>query len=315
MKRPYFFEVFTAINFILIQILLWRITRAPLATLMRMAAILLPVFVIQALIGVVIRVAIDRQKRRQYDVQWLVDTARIALFSVLSVHTYGWIKLAIPLLHARLFDQELWSVDQAMFLGYSPNIFFLDLFSNPATLRFFDWTYANVFIASINIASIFFLSDVDRRIRIGFMNSNTLMWIAGAWLYVLVPSLGPAYRFPGVWLPLASMLTHTQELQRILMTNYQHVLHNQAVNIFFGIAAFPSLHVAFEFLIWLWLRRVWRLGAITFAIFTVIIFLGSVVTGWHYLIDSIAGLVLAAACYAAVAIRKRPEAFSVACLS
>ena len=35
----------------------------------------------------------------------------------------------------------------------------------------------------------------------------------------------------------------------------------------------------------------------TLAIFTVIIFLGSVVTGWHYLIDSLAGLALAAACF------------------
>jgi hypothetical protein len=315
MKRPYFFEVFTVFNFILIQLLLWPITRAPLATLMHMFSILLPAFVIQALIGVAIRVAIDRQKRRRYDAEWLVDTARIVIFSVLSVHTYGWIKVSIPLLHARLFDQELWNVDQAMFFGHSPNLFFLDVFSYPVTLRFFDWTYANVFIASINIASIFFLSDLDRRIRLGFMNSNTLMWLVGAWLYVAIPSLGPAYRFPGVWLPLSAMLTNTQELQRILMTNYQHVLHNQAVNILLGIAAFPSLHVAFEFLIWLWLRRVWRVGAILFAIFTVVIFLGSIVTGWHYLIDAIAGLVLAAICYAAVAIRKRPEAFPVACLS
>ncbi|HEY8133231.1 MAG TPA: hypothetical protein VII12_15230, partial [Thermoanaerobaculia bacterium] len=120
MKRPYFFEVFTIVNFVLIQILLWRITRAPVAMLPRTAAILLPVFLIQTLIGVAIRIAIDRQKRRQYDVPWLIDTARIALFSVLSVHTYGWIKLSIPLLHASLFDQDLWNLDQAMFFGHSP---------------------------------------------------------------------------------------------------------------------------------------------------------------------------------------------------
>jgi len=85
--------------------------------------------------------------------------------------------------------------------------------------------------------------------------------------------------------------------------------------VFLGIAAFPSLHVAFEFLVWLWLRRVWRAGAMLFAIFTVLIFLGSVVTGWHYLIDALAGLALAFVAYAAVAIRKRPEAFSTTCLN
>lgn len=317
MKRPYFFEVFTVVNFIIIQLLLWRITRAPLATLGQMFVVLLPVFAIQALIGIAIWFAI---KRREYwnairSSTWIADTMRIVIFSVLSIHTYGWIKVSIPLLHPRLFDQELWNIDQAMLFGHSPNILFLDLFSHPLALRFFDWTYAYVFIASINIAGIFFLSDPDRRVRIGFMNANTLMWIVGAWLYMLIPSLGPAYRFPQVWLPLSKMLTHTQELQRILMTNYQHVLHNQAVNVFFGIAAFPSLHVAFEFLVFLWLRRVWRVGAIFFAAFTILIFVGSVVTGWHYLIDAIAGLLLAAAAYAAVAIRKRPEAFPTACLS
>ena len=203
----------------------------------------------------------------------------------------------VPLLHPRLFDRQLWDFDQAMLLGHSPNILFLDVFSHPLALRFFDWTYANVFIASITVATTFFLSEKDQRIRVGFANSNTLMWIVGAWLYVLVPSLGPAYRFPQVWLPLSAMLTHTQGLQHLLMTNYQHVLRNEAVNVFLGIAAFPSLHVAFEFLVWLWVRRVWRAGAILFAIFTVIIFLGSVVTGWHYLIDSLAGLALAAACF------------------
>ncbi len=309
MKRPYFFEVFIVVNFFLIQILLWHITHAPLATLIKLFEILTPAFVIQMLIGLGIRLAI---KRREYvnvvrSREWLIDTARLIVFSVLSVQTYGWIKLAIPLLHPRLFDRELWHIDAVMFFGHSPNIFFLTIFSS--ALPFFDWTYAYVFIASINIAGMYFLSDPERRIRIGFMNSNTLMWIAGAWLYVLVPSLGPAYRFPQVWLPLSAMLTHTQALQHILMSNYQHVLRNEAVNVFLGIAAFPSLHVAFEFLVWLWLRRVWRAGAILFAIFTVLIFLGSVVTGWHYLIDAFAGLALAAACFLSVrASFSRPEA-------
>jgi len=133
------------------------------------------------------------------------------------------------------------------------------------------------------------------------------MWIAGAWLYLLVPTLGPAYRFPGVWLPLSAMLGNTQQLQRVLMTNYQHVLHNQQVNILLGIAAFPSLHVAFAMLVTLWMRGRWRL---LFGVITLIIFLGSIVTGWHYLIDSIAGLLLAVLCYLTIAIPQRRKMFA-----
>jgi hypothetical protein len=245
---------------------------------------------------------------------------RMIVFSALSVHTYGWLKVSIPLLHPRLFDQELWNIDRAMFFGHSPNVFFLDLFQHPAALQFFDWTYANVFVASLTIASIFFLSAPERRLRVAFTDSNTMMWLTGAWLYLLVPSLGPAFRFPELWIPLQSALANTQSLQRLLMTNYQIVLRfaqgvNQPVNILFGIAAFPSLHVAFEVLVTLWMRRVWRWGGVVFGVFTLIIFLGSVVTGWHYLIDSLAGIVLAVICYGVIAIRDRQQAFSVACLN
>lgn len=318
MRRPYFFEVFTIANFILIQLLLWRITRAPLATLALTLSALIPAFLIQTIIGIAVRLAVVRERRQYLDavrsVGWLIDSARLIFFGVLSVHTYGWIKLAVPLLHPRLFDRQLWDFDQAMLLGHSPNILFLDVFSHPLALRFFDWTYANVFIASITVATTFFLSEKDQRIRVGFANSNTLMWLVGAWLYVLVPSLGPAYRFPEVWLPLSAMLGHTQQLQRVLMTNYQTVLRfaqgvNQPVNILYGVAAFPSLHVAFEVLVTLWMRRIWRAGMLIFSAITLIIFLGSVITGWHYLIDSIAGAVLAILCYLSVAIRGRSRAF------
>lgn len=312
MKRPYFFEIFTIANFVAIDLALLRITHAPLTTLAASMLSLLLLFLLQTAVGVVIRAA---WRGRDYLAairtgEWLGDTARLVVFSALSVHTYGWIKLTIPLLHPHLFDQGLWDIDRALFFGHSPNILFLELFSS--MLGFFDWTYANVFVASINIASIVILSAPQRRLRIAFMNSNTLLWLAGAWLYVLVPSLGPAYRFPEVWLPLSAMLAHTQGLQRILMTNYQHVLRFHEGNILFGIAAFPSLHVAFEVLAWSWMRRISRVMAVAFAAFVIVIFLGSVITGWHYLIDSLAGVGLAAICYFAVAIPERRKTFSVA---
>lgn len=325
--RPYFFEVLTAVNFIVIQVLLLRYTSAPLTTLPRVLLLMIPTFAAQTAAGVAVRAlaAARHHRARRYltivrSRRWLADTARIIVFSALSVHAYGWIKLAIPLLHPRLFDQELWNLDTAMAFGRSPDILLLDLFSNPAALRFFDWTYANVFIASLHLAVIYFASAPSRRLRVAFTNSNTLLWLGGAWLYVLVPSLGPAYRFPDIWQPYAAYLAHTQQLQRILMTNYQMVLSvvrgvAAPVNVLYGIAAFPSLHVAFEVLVYLWIRGRWRLGELVFLLFTIIIFLGSVVTGWHYLIDAIAGVLLAAVCYAALAIRRRPSAFLQACLN
>jgi hypothetical protein len=309
-KRVYLFEVLAVANFIVIAWLLWPV-RAPLMMLPRTVWILGAGFLFDAALGVAVRalLAWRRGQLRAYlrvlrSAQWLMDTLRLALGSGLFVAAYGWIKLAIPLLHARLFDQELWNLDAALLGGHSPNEFVLALFSAPAMLRVVDWSYANIFYASLVIASAYFGSSPSRRLRVTFMNSNVLLWLAGAWLYVAVPSLGPAYRFPEVWVPLAAMLENTQTLQRLLMHNYQGVLSfargaNPPVQILFGIAAFPSLHVGFQMLAFLWMRRVWRGGEVIFGLFVVAILIGSLVTGWHYLIDGIAGIALAWLCYCA----------------
>jgi hypothetical protein len=318
-KRVYVFELLAAGNFILICSLLWPIG-APLRMLPGALLIFGSGFLIQAAAGVAVRaiVAWRRGELRAYlralrSAEWLVDTLRLAIGSALFIVAYGWIKLAVPLLHPRLFDQQLWDLDARLFAGHSPNEFFLTLFSAPAVLRAIDWSYANIFYISLAIASAFFASSTSRRLRVTFMNSNVLLWIAGAWLYVAVPSLGPAFRFPEVWLPLAAMLGNTQTLQHLLMSNYQNVLAFRRgvyppVHMLLGVAAFPSLHVGFQTLAFLWMRRMWRSGEVIFGVFVIAILIGSMVTGWHYLIDGIAGMVLAWLCYS-IAIRVAARTF------
>jgi hypothetical protein len=309
-RRPYFFEIFTVANLL---VMLFVLRRLGMITLSTMSAVVPPIvvgFFLQALLGVVIRLAFAarggtaRELLATYrSAGWIIDTLRLAVFTGVWVHIYGWIKLTVPMVHPHLFDQQLWTLDRALFFGYEPNVFLLTLFSPSPVLRVIDWTYAYVFFVSLNIVGVFIASAPDRRLRVCFMNSNTVLWLAGAWLYVAVPALGPAYRFPEVWLPLAPLLTETQHFQRLLIANYAAVQAwlrggRQPVNILLGVAAFPSLHVGFQTLAFLWMRRVTKWGGTLFGIFAVFIFIGSIVTGWHYLIDGIAGAALAWLCYA-----------------
>ncbi|MCU1246467.1 MAG: hydrolase, PAP2-like superfamily [Acidobacteria bacterium] len=267
--------------------------------------------VVETLAGITIRAVVEtlRGKGRGYlraigNPGWISDTVRMIIFGFVVIHTYGWIKLTVPIYHPRLFDQQLWELDRTLMLGLSPNIFFLNLFSQPAVLRVIDGAYARIFLLSLVIAFVFFLSHPSRRIRIAFITGNAVMWISGAWLYLLLPSLGPAFVFPDVWLAYARALPVTHHLQVALMENYRNVIRlrdgaNVPVRIIFGVAAFPSMHVAFQTYVLLWMRRVWRWGQLVFGIFLLLIILGSLITGWHYLIDGLAGMVLAALCYAA----------------
>ena len=303
--RPYFFEIFATVNFLIALIVLkgW--------TFITVGHVLVGTFnlLVHAFLAVAIRGGILRLRgQRGYfavvrRIGWIVDTIRMAFFGTLTVLAYGWIKLVVPIYHPRLFDQELWNLDQALLFGVSPNLLALDLLSNRWVFLTIDTCYAYVFFASFMLLLGYFLSEPSRRIRVAFSNGNTVLWLAGAWLYLLVPSLGPAFRFPDIWFAYSQWLPRTQYFQATLMRNYQGVLRMAAggqanVQLILGIAAFPSLHVAFQTFAFLWMRRLWRSGEVLFGLFAVVILIGSVVTGWHYLIDGLAGIVLAACCYA-----------------
>ena len=308
MKRPYFFEVFVALNLVAIALVAYE-TLPIVGSPLKIAGGLLLSLSVQTAIGVAVRcvIALIRKDRTYFSVlrtrEWLTDTARLIAGAALITFTYGWIKLVVPVYHPRLFDQELWDLDQALFLGAAPTILFLDLFGNRAFLRVIDWSYANIFFASTLIAMAYFLSEPSRRIRVAFANGYALMWIAGAWLYMLVPSVGPAYRFPDIWMPYGDSLQMTQRFQALLMRNYRNVLTAASgetrggTSIVLGIGAFPSLHVAAQMYVFLWMRRLWTSGEVLFGIFVVVIFLGSMITGWHYFIDGVAGAALALGCY------------------
>jgi hypothetical protein len=304
-KRPYFFEVFALANLAVIVI----VARASLPIIGSPLGHLIAFSIgigTQALMGIAVRVVIALVRRdRSYltvirSRAWISDTLRLIVFGAMVIVVYGSIKLVVPIYHPRLFDPELWELDRALFFGIAPATFFLDVFGAQWFLRLIDWTYANIFIASAFLAYAWVLSHPERRIRIAFANGNALLWITGGWLYLLLPSLGPALRFPDIWFAYSETLRNTQALQAILMRNYQNVIRasngmpvTEPIRIVFGIGAFPSLHVAFQMYVFLWARRAWRTGQVLFGIFVLLIFLGSMITGWHYLIDSLAGLLMA----------------------
>ena len=305
---PYFHELFIVVNLLVIHLMFRRDSDAVVTTIPSTVLVVGAALLTQAVGGVIARliVAAGRGTAGAYwriirSPGWITDTLRLIFFGALMTHVYGWIKVTVPLFHARRFDQELWNLDRALFFGHSPSILFLDVFSSRAALAVVDWSYAMVFVWSMSIAFGYFLSSPSRRLRVAFTNGNTWLWLAGAWLYLLVPSLGPAYGFPEIWFAYSEMLGRTQSLQAMLLKNYQNVLKIRTtggdISVLFGIAAFPSLHVAFQTYVLFWMRKVWAEGQLAFGIFVLVIFLGSIITGWHYVIDGIAGIVLAALAY------------------
>jgi hypothetical protein len=274
-------------------------------------------------VGIVVHALVSRLRSGDWSYVRSIATVRwfgfllLLLVSVVGVmFFYTGLKTFLPLLTGRETDQVLWDMDQVLFFGMSPNIFFVNLFDNSLLLRFIDFGYGYFFFTAVLLAFPIFFSLRDERMRVSFVAANVMLWSAGAWLYFSAPSLGPAYRFHEVWDAVRAQFPVSTYWQSRLIQNYELVLKireegvvSPGLNIYEGIGAFPSLHVGFQTLFALYLGRLSRRLSFFGWLLVVLTFLGSVLTGWHYLIDSIAGILLAAACFIVfekMLLRERP---------
>lgn len=138
----------------------------------------------------------------------------------------------------------------------------LGLFPWPPLWRAIDAYYAG-FVPLTVAGFAWFITAPAILARARFAAGFALLWIAGAWLYVAIPSLGPCYVYPADWAGAGPSLPLQVATQKLLMEHYRMLLtaaaHHATVRIIplFGIGAMPSLHVAAHaFLAFL----CWRLG-------------------------------------------------------
>ncbi|HUO85204.1 MAG TPA: phosphatase PAP2 family protein [Thermoanaerobaculia bacterium] len=261
--------------------------------------------------GIAFRIVVEKARGRLPDYlqvirspEWILTSFRLAVVTALTTYVYGAIKISVPLLHRRIFDEELWALDRWLLFGLSPNVFFLHLFGSDGFLRAIDFLYAKLFGVALVLSLPFLLSLRSNSLRVGFAAGKVALWTLGAWLYLAIPSLGPAYTFHQVWKPVQDLFPTSRLWQYRLIRNYEMVLEiprgtmNPEINMLYGVAAFPSMHVAFQTYVALWLFRISPRAGVLGSISAVIVFLGSVLTGWHYLIDSVAGVLLAVLCFA-----------------
>ena len=238
-------------------------------------------------------------------VDWWVLTLRIWLAFILTSHIYIWLKLNVPHLNGHLLDMWIWKMEERLFFGYSPNRFILELFSQPAVLEAVDWGYVKAFHSGL-YASFYLLPYLlSNRLRVACVTSYAILWTLGAWIHVLLPALGPCYWFPSVWQPYAEWLRMSVASQAALLGNYRELTvfryaGELKINPLYGVAAIPSMHNASQALLAFWAMRLNRLVGLVVWGSVALLFFGSVITGWHYLVDAVAGVLLAWGVFAGV---------------
>ena len=229
--------------------------------------------------------------------RWTWRRVGIVLGSILAFYVtylcYRNIKSYLPLARPELFDSQLLDFERTLF-GTDPATFLHEILGTGFAAHILSTVYL-LFLTFVPISLGYALVwSTDTATGMWWVTALSLNWVLGALSYFLIPSLGPIYAAPELFSALPD--TGASALQNALLEERQAFLANPvASGELQSIAAFASLHVAIVFtgaLIAHLLRapRALRVGMWVFLALTV---LATIYFGWHYVVDDIAGAVIA----------------------
>jgi hypothetical protein len=160
-------------------------------------------------------------------------------------------------------------------------------------MSFLDHTYLAWYPVKV-LVLVYVISHLNARRRDRFLVAYMGIWLAGILVGLAIPSTGPFFVDPDTF--TADGTFRAWGIQSRLGAHWEGILQTGQDGTFLylhGLMALPSLHVAAAvlYLIFGWTEG-WamRWGTIAFA---VVIFVGSLVTGWHYAIDGYVAALIA----------------------
>jgi hypothetical protein len=246
------------------------------------------------------RAAMRAVRRERWSPYRCVAVASALVGFYVSYLAYRNIKSVIPLLRpGELFDRQLADFDRAMFGGSDPAALLHSLLGTGVQTHVLSAIYVFFIVLlplSLALALVF---SPNLPGGLFYATALSINWPLGAATYLMLPALGPVYATPAQFAHLpASTVT---ELQGILLDQRLEFLRDPAVaGTAQAIAAFASLHVSMIFTAavaahLLGLHRRLRIGL---WMLLAVSAMATVYLGWHYVVDDVAGVVIALAALA-----------------
>jgi len=212
---------------------------------------------------------------------------------------YEYLRGLAPLLSRSTNIWPMIQADQFMF-GFLPSIKLQELLYSPASPRWYDYMavilYVSHFVIPMVTAFIFWIYNrrAFKHFTSGFLVLSYLAFLT----YMLFPAMPP-------W--MASNQGYIPPLQKIMdqiMASFAHPISVPTIYQYFGanlVAAVPSLHAAYPFLIFLYVRQ--QISWLGFLItpYVLGVWFSVVYLGEHYVIDVILGILYALVAYMIIA--------------
>jgi len=222
-----------------------------------------------------------------------VGSALIGFY--VSYLAYRNLKSMVPLLRpGELFDRQLAGFDRGLFGGNDPAALLHALLGTGLQTQILSAVYV-VFIALLPLSlalALVFSRDLPGGLV--YTTALSINWPLGAVSYLLIPALGPVYAAPAAFADLpASEASH---LQGVLLADRLEFLRDPLTDgTAQAIAAFASVHISMIFtaVVAAHLLRLGRRLRTGLWVLLAVTTVATVYLGWHYVIDDLAGVVLA----------------------
>lgn len=214
---------------------------------------------------------------------------------LLLLFGYEYLRGIVPILSRNPNIWPMIKADEFMF-GFLPSIKLQSSLYSASSLRWYDYMavilYISHFVIPMITAFIFWIFNrrAFKHYTAGFLVLSYLAFVT----YIIFPAMPP-------W--MASNLGYIPPLQKIMdqvMGSFAHPISVPTIYQFFGVnlvAAVPSLHAAYPFLIFLYVRQQISNLAFLIAPYVLGVWFSVVYLGEHYVIDVMIGILYALIAY------------------
>lgn len=182
--------------------------------------------------------------------------------------------------------------ERFLFAGHLPTVVMQNALYDPDHAHWYDYAavvaHLSHFIFPILFAAIIW--QHHRHLHLRFMSTFVLLSYAGFLTFLLMPSAPPWWAAREGYIDQVYLVHRTVPgLSRI----YAEVSANP-------VAAIPSLHAAFPWMLFLFTIKIWGRKALPVIVYPIFIWWSIVYSGHHYFVDAIAGVIYATAAYYAL---------------
>ena len=231
----------------------------------------------------------------------MIAAIPMILLSALICPIFSSLKSLIPRMNDYSWDPVFIAWDRAIFFGNDAWQVLQPLIGFPIVTAFIALSY-HIWILLLFPGVIYFAlyRAPSREVKRRFFVSYAMAWsIIGGLMATLLASVGPAFAGPlvGIDTFAAQMdyLRAANEEYPIMVLSVQELLLERFYlderGLGSGITAMPSMHCAIAALYWLAMRHVSKTAGRWFFGFFVLIWIGSVHTGYHYAVDGLVSLI------------------------